>query len=166
MSELPPSKARIRDFLREKICEVCDENLEGIVLFGSFVEKSEQYRDIDVLIILREQKIPQSYKRTLRTKIRRKLLGISVPIEFYIWNQRQFSSLSLLHFGIGLNHIILYDRTEWVLKVLSELKELMDRWKTKKLYLPDKTWVILPKGKILWEGIIPLGQELVPLEDA
>ena len=159
-------KIRIKGFLQEKISEVCGDNLEGIVLFGSFVEESVQYRDIDVLIILREQKIPQSYKRKLRAKIRRKLLGISIPIEFYIWNQRQFASLSLLHFGIGLNHIILYDRNGWVLKVLAELKQLMVRWKTKKIYLPDKTWVILPKGKILREGTIPLGQELVPLEHA
>jgi predicted nucleotidyltransferase len=159
-------KIRIKGFLQEKISEVCGDNLEGIVLFGSFVEESVQYRDIDVLIILREQKIPQSHKRKLRAKIRRKLLGISIPIELYIWNQRQFASLSLLHFGIGLNHIILYDRNDWVLKVLTELKQLMVRWKTKKIYLPDKTWVILPKGKILREGTIPLGQELVPLENA
>lgn len=156
------SKILIR--LKEVIQEVGKDSLEGIVIFGSATEQLTPPNDIDILIILRALEIPRRKKRQLGAAIRRKLWDLPLPVELYIWNKKQFASLSLMHFGIGLNYSILYDQNGWIQQVFVELHNLMKQWGTKKIVLPDKTWLILPKGEILKEGTFPLGQELLPLE--
>ena len=136
-----------------------NEEIIAIVLFGSATREMDP-RDIDILVILKKD-YPPKEKYRLRLSFYKALPFTYKDVELYVMNNSYARKLSPLHLGIALDARILYDPTNLAYKIIDATKKLMKEWGTVRRILKDGTWVILPKGHVISEGVIEYGQILV-----
>jgi len=143
--------------LKKELLDHFSDSIRAITLFGSVARGYNNAGDVDILIII----AGNADKEKLRQEIIEKNnVVLETDIDFHFRDERSFSRLEFLHFGLAYDNIILHDPDEFLKKIITKTREIMDEWNTKRVFIDENDWMIYLKGEPVQENI-ELGMALI-----
>ncbi|MHA1470421.1 MAG: nucleotidyltransferase domain-containing protein [Candidatus Asgardarchaeia archaeon] len=153
------------DSLITRIKEHYKGNLVSLVIFGSYARNENKPKsDIDILIVLKNagrmrerlEDFIENIEEPLE-EIAMKLMdeGINPEISPIILTKEEARYLNPIYLDMTTSCIILYDKDNFMEKILENLREKMKNWKSYKENFGNKWIWVIKKGEFL--GGVKLG---------